>query len=80
MFKEISTELEEFLLRENDNADLTDDVFEFLVEISNQAQEEFDKLFGKGTDKKRFLKLLTKIIALLLITKVNTAEKILKIT
>ena len=80
MFKEISTELEEFLLRENDNADSTDDVFEFLVEISNQAQEEFDKLFGKGTDKKRFLKLLTKIIALLLITKVNTAEKILKIT
>ena len=80
MFKEISTELEEFLLRENDNADSTDDVFEFLVEISNQAQEEFDKLFGKATDKKRFLKLLTKIIALLLITKVNTAEKILKIT
>ena len=76
MFKEITTELEEFLLRENDNADSTDDVFEFLVEISNQAQEEFDKLFGKGTDKKRFLKLLTKIIALLLITKVNTAEKI----
>ena len=76
MFKEISTELEEFLLRENDNADSTDDVFEFLVEISNQAQEEFDKLFRKGTDKQRFLKLLTKIIALLLITKVNTAEKI----
>ena len=39
IFKEI--ELEEFLLRENGNADSTDGVFEFLAEMSNQVQEEF---------------------------------------
>ena len=41
IFKEISRELEEFLLRENGNADSTDGVFEFLAEMSNQVQEEF---------------------------------------
>ena len=58
IFEEISSELEEFLLRESDNANSTDGVFEFLTEISNQVQEEFDKLLGEDTYKKRFLKLL----------------------
>ena len=79
IFEGISRELEEFLLRENDNVYLTDGVFEFLVEISNQVQEEFDKLLGEDTDKKRFLKSLSKIFALLSNTKVNGAEKIKKI-
>ena len=41
IFEEILSELEEFLLRENDNADSTDGVFEFLAKISNQIQREF---------------------------------------
>ena len=79
IFKENSRELEEFLLRENNNADPTDGVFELLAEILNQAQEEFDELLGEDTDKKQFLKSLSKIFALLLNTKVKTAEKIKKI-
>ena len=79
IFEEISRELEEFLLRESDNANWTDGVFESLAEISNQVQEEFAKLLGEDTDKKRFLKWLTKIFALLLNTKVNTTTKIKKI-
>ena len=82
IFEEISRELEEFLLRENGDADLADGIFEFLSEISYQIQEEFDELLGKDTDKKRFLKSLSKILALLLNTKVNTAEnkkKIIKV-
>ena len=78
IFEETSRELEEFLLRENNHADSKDDVFEFLAEISNQVQEEFDKLLGEDTNKKRFLKSLAKIFALLLDTEVNTAEKIKK--
>ena len=78
IFEETSRELEEFLLRENNNADSKDDVFEFLAEISNQVQEEFDKLLGEDTNKNRFLKSLAKIFALLLDTEVNTAEKIKK--
>ena len=79
MFEEISRELEQLLLRENDNADSKDGVFEFLAEMSNQVQEEFDELLGEDTDKKRFLKSLSKVFALLLNTEVNTAEKNLKI-
>ena len=75
IFEEISRELEQLLLRENDNADSKDSVFEFLAEMSNQVQEEFDELLGEDTDKKRFLKSLSKVFALLLNTEVNTAEK-----
>ena len=75
IFEEISRELEQLLLRENDNADSKDGVFEFLAEMSNQVQEEFDELLGEDTDKKRFLKSLSKVFALLLNTEVNTAEK-----
>ena len=75
IFEEISRELEQLLLRENDNADSKDSVFEFLAEMSNQVQEEFDELLGEDTDKKRFLKSLLKVFALLLNTEVNTAEK-----
>ena len=50
IFEEISRELAEFLLRENDNANWTDGVFESLAEIANQVQEEFAKLLGEDTD------------------------------
>ena len=66
-------------MRENNNADPTDGVFELLAEILNQVQEEFDELLGEDTNKKQFLKSLSKIFALLLNTKVKTAEKIKKI-
>ena len=64
------------MLRENSNLDPADIVFEFLAEISNQVEGEFDKLLDEDTNQKQFLKSLTKIFALLLNTKVNTAKKI----
>ena len=79
LFEAITTELEEYLLRKGDNADLTKGVLEVLTSLSKQVQEEFDELLGEDTNKKRFLKLLLKIFALLLNTKVTTAEKIKKI-
>lgn len=63
----------------SDNDDLTDGIVEALSAISEQIQEEFDELLGGDTDKKLFLKSLSKIFALLLNTKVTTAEKIEKI-
>ena len=74
ILEEISRELEEFLLRENDNANSTDGVFVILVEISNQAQDEPDELLGEDTNKIRFFKSLSKIFALFLNTKLNTSE------
>ena len=80
IFEEVLSELEEFLLRENDNADSTDDVFEFLAKISNQIQREFlTNWSAKIPTKNASLKSLSKIFGLLLNTKVNTAEKIKKL-
>ena len=55
ILEENSRKLEEFLLREKDNANSRDGVFVFLVEISNQAQDEFDALLGEDTTKYGFL-------------------------
>ena len=78
IFEEITRELEEYLLRESDDADSTGGTLEALTTISEQVQEEFDELLGEDTNKKQFLKSLSKIFALLLNTKVTTAEKIKK--
>ena len=79
IFEEITRELEAYLLEESDDADLTDSVSDFLTSLADQVQGEFEELLDGNSDKKRFLRALSKIIALLLNTKVDTAEKIEKI-
>ena len=79
IFEEITRELEAYLLEESDDADLTDSVSDFLTSLADQVQGEFEELLDGNSDKKRFHRALSKIIALLLNTKVDTAEKILKI-
>ena len=75
IFEEITRELEAYLLEESDDADLTDSVSGFLTSLADQVQGEFEELLDGNSDKKRFLRALSKIIALLLNTKVDTAEK-----
>ena len=72
IFEEIIKELKEYLLEKNG-------VFDFLEALSNRIQEDFDELIGEDTDKKRFIKALTCIFALLLNTKVDTVNKIKRI-
>ena len=60
--EEIVRELQEFLCSEVDKADSTDGVFEALMSLPEQVQEEFNKLLGKGTIKKRFLNLCQKYL------------------
>ena len=79
IFEEITRELEAYLLKESDDADSTDGVFDFLTSLDDQGQGEFEELLDGNNDKKCFLKSLSKIFALLLNTKVDTAEKIKKI-
>lgn len=76
--EEITKELETYLLRESDSCDLTDGVFNFLTILSDQIQSEFEEVVGGNSNKKWFVRALSKIFALLLNTKVDTAEKILK--
>ena len=61
------------------NTDSTDGVFDFLEALSARVQEEFEELLDGDIDKKRFVKALTLIFALLLNTKVNIADKIKRI-
>ena len=71
---------------ENTNVDATR-IFEemhkeigyYLILEGNHLQEGFDELIGEDIDKKRFVKRFTRIFALLLNTKVDTADKIKRI-
>ena len=65
IFEEIRKEVEEYLLGESEDTDSTDGVFYFLSTLSEKIQEEFDELLDGNTDKKRFLRALTRIFALL---------------
>ena len=79
ILEEITRELDAYLLEESDDADSTDSVFEFLTSLLDQVHGEFEELLDGNSDKKCFLRALLKIFALLLNTKVVTAEKIKKI-
>ena len=58
---------------------VTDRVFDLLENLTNRLQKNFDKLIEEDNDKKRFVKALTSIFALLLNTKVDTADEIKRI-
>ena len=79
IFEEIHKEIGDYLIGEGNDADSTDSVFDFLENLTNRLQEDFDELIGEDTDKKRFVKALTHILALLLNTKVDKADKIKRI-
>ena len=78
LFEEINKELEAFLTKETNDNEATDGIFHFLSTISASVQEEFDKVVSGDSHKKRFLKALSRIFALLLNTKVDTVEKLNK--
>ena len=69
ILEEIHKELEEYLPEKSINAD----------SAGGLPQEDFHELIGEDTDKKRFVKALTRIFAILLKTKVDTADKIKRI-
>ena len=52
-----------------------DSVFDFLTTLSDRIQEGFGKILGGDSDKKRFLKALTRVFTLLLNTKVDSQIK-----
>ena len=79
IFAEIHKEIGDYLIGEGNDADSTDSVFDFLENLTNRLQEDFHELIGEDTDKERFVKALTRIFALLLNTKIDTADKIKRI-
>ena len=79
IFEEIHKEIEDYLAGQGNDADSTDGVFDFSENLTSRLQEDFDELIGEDSDKKCFVKALTRIFALLLNTKVDTADKIKRI-
>ena len=63
IIEEIRKEVQGYLLEESDNTDSTNGVFDFLSTLYEKIQEEFDKLLDRDSDKKRFLRTLTRIFA-----------------
>ena len=78
IFEEIRREVEEYLLDDSDDTDSTDGILDFIAELSDKIQKEFDE-FTNSNSKKKHFKALTRIFTLLLNTKVDTPEKIKKI-
>ena len=79
IFEEITIELEAYLSRQSNNEDSTDGIVDFLSSLSDSGQEEFYESISGDSDKIRFLWARTRILALLLDTKTNMAEKIKRI-
>ena len=78
IFENITDELEEFILDEVE-ADAEDGFFNIVDDLTNKLQEDYEELIGEDSDKKRFIRSLTRVFALLLNTKVDTVDKIKKI-
>ena len=74
----ITFQLEEHLLKKVEG-EAEDGLLNIAGSLTNKIQEEYDKLIGEDTDKKRFIKSITRVFALLLNTKVDTVDKIKKI-
>ena len=76
LLEEINKKIESFLCTESNDNDATDGVFDFWRDLSDSVQAEFNELLAADNDKKLFVRTLSKIFALLLNTKVDTAQKI----
>ena len=79
ILEETASNLEKYLKEENDDTDATDGILDVITGLSKTVTGEFKDLLEGDDDKKCFLKLLSKIFALLLNAKVATADEIKKI-
>ena len=82
LFQELETELLDSLLHKDSNNDLsyneTDGPVDFIRQIVDNVREEFDGVVEEG-DRKTFLHLLTKILAVVLSVKADSIEKIISL-
>ena len=79
LLEKINKELEVFLSTETNEVNEADKIFDLLRDLSDSVQEECEELVAGNSDKKHFVRALSRIFALLLNTKVDTAKKIKRI-
>ena len=66
LLEKINKDLEVFLSTETIEEDATDGTFDFQRDLSDSVQEEIEELVSGNSDKKRFIRALSRIFALLL--------------
>ena len=79
IIKEIHKEIGDYLTGQVNDVDSMDGVIEFLDNLTRHLHQDLDNLIGEDNNKKRFVMALMRIFALLLNTKVDTADKIKRI-
>ena len=71
----ITNEIKQLIREENGKSDTTDSAFDVLSEVAESLQEDFEELIEADSNKKIFMKVLSKIFELLLNANVNTIDK-----
>ena len=79
LFQETERELKSYILEVQLEGYSTDVPIQFIENLTNKIQEDFDDIIGDSIEKKSFIKSLTRIFAILLNTKIGSVEKIKKI-
>ena len=79
LFQEIDQELSLMLFNNKNEVDSTDGSLDFIENLVNTIQVEFDGMLSENNKKKLFIKSLTKIFTILLSVKADSTEKIKQI-
>ena len=75
LLAKITNEIKPLIREENGKSDATDSAFEVLSDLAESLQKDFEELIEADSDKKIFMKVLSKIFELLLNANVNTIAK-----
>ena len=75
LLAKITNEIKQLIREENGKSDTTDSAFDVLSEVAESLQEDFEELIEADSNKKIFMKVLSKIFELLLNANVNTIDK-----
>ena len=76
LFQEMKQEVSQKLFNTENGDDSTDGPLNFIENLVNNLQTEFDKTLGENVDKRLFVRSLTKIFPILLSVKADSTEKI----
>ena len=76
LFQEMKQEVSQKLFNTENGDDSTDGPLNFIENLVNNLQTEFDKTLGENVDKRLFVRSLTKIFTILLSVKADSTEKI----
>ena len=75
LLAKITNEIKLLIREENGKSDATDSAFDVLSDLAESLQKDFEELIEADSDKKIFMKVLSKIFELLLNANVNTIAK-----